>query len=782
MKADAEHHWQQLVAALADGVIIVNHDGIILYINDQAAQLFGRTPTELVNENFLYPMSSNDAQEIEIMQPGGKVIIAEMNVKLGAWFNDSAWIISIRNITSKKRKAEQLELAAKVFNAAQEGIMVTNKQGILIATNKALSDMTGYSEEELLNHSPSILKSKRHSRQFFREMWTSIMQTGYWIGEIWQRHKSGKEFPALLSISTLKNQDEEIINYIGFCHDLILQKKQKEQITHLKYYDSVTNLPNQYFLSKNLESMMQCVDRSNSNLIIIYIAINGTKKLNNLSIRAHNRLIMLISKRLISFFNEQAFLARISYHEFIAVLEKSKNAISVLPTIKSLIHELSNPLSIGKENLAVSSNIGITTFPQEHILYSEELIRQAHLAGYEAKLIGDNEYKFFDHSMELQEIQFNRQVQEIRSAIKNNQLRLFFQPKVNMATGKILGVEALIRLDHPQKGILCPAEFLSDITNHSISAEIGEWVLEHAFLQLEQWMALNLNLPISINISPYHLQQINFLNQLKHILANHPTIPPHLIELELLESEALQDGNIVKKVINECKKIGILFALDDFGTGYSSLAYLKELPATRVKLDQSFVRDITQKPENIAILKACISMCHSLKREVIAEGVETVGLGKLLLYLGCSNAQGYAVAKPMPADHVLEWINNWSAIPEWELAKNHKKEGLRLINAIMAHSAKIESVKQFLSLNDTPLTEVKILSCPLDKWLKNRMSLNADNHEIKRLHDLHKKIYNQLKELTESGYQAQKSEGLKKVARLELLSSKLLNQLLLLEL
>jgi len=466
------------------------------------------------------------------------------------------------------------------------------------------------------------------------------------------------------------------------------------------------------------------------------------------------------------------------------VFKQIPNVMNIIPVIHNLIKELAEPYDIMSHKITPCNNIGLTSYPQGQILRPEELIRQSHLAAYEAKFAGENQYKFFDSPMELQKIKQNQLIEDIRIAMTNNQLMVYYQPKVNMKTGVILGAEALLRLNHPEKGILSPDSFLPSISNHPVFTEIGEWVLHQALNDLEKSLIAHHVFPISINISPYHLQQEHFLSNLKDILIEHPKVRSNLIELEILETEVLTNISGIKKLINECKKIGVLFALDDFGTGYSSLTYLKELPASKVKLDQSFVRDIINKPENIPILKACIQMCKLLKREVIAEGVENIEIGKLLLYLGCTHAQGYKISKPMSIEECCQWSKQWSSFPEWNISTEGQKEGRLLVNAIMGHFARIDLLKNFLILNDSSSIMEILKKCPLDIWLNRQRHILADKNKIKlmQLYEMHAVIYSVTQEIFKLQQEGKKTLAYKRMEQLESLNSDLLHQLLCLNL
>lgn len=783
----SEKKWQLLIAALADGVIVIHQDGTILYVNEPAANLFGRSSKELIGQNFMYPLASNELQEIDIIKPNGQVLTVEMNVKEGAWADQSAWILSLRDVTEKKHKIEQLEIASHVFKHAHEGIMVTDVNSILVEVNQSFLDMTGYTRTELIGKNPKVIKSDQHNEQFYELMHKSIKDFGYWKGEIWGKHKNGNFFPVFLTVTAVKNMDNQVINYIGFCYDMELLKKQEDLIKHMKLFDPLTNLPNQYNLSDTLADLMTKTREGDLNLIIAYISIDGIHSEQNRKIltdKDKDLLIVLIADRLSHVLKKDIFLARISHSDFVAIFKTTNTILTVNPIIQKLSIELALPYEVCAKTVSLSSNIGVTSYPQDLILYPEELIRQSHLAAYEAKYANENQYKLFDRPMELQKIKQTHQINEIKNAITRNQLLVFYQPKINMQTGEIIGAEALLRFQHPQRGLLSPAQFLPNTTNHSIFIDIGEWVLEHVLQQLEQWEHLKMSIPISINISPYHLQQENFLSRLFEIMAKHPKVSSHLIELEILETELVQNSAHVKKIIQECKKRGVLFALDDFGTGYSSLTYLKELPASWIKLDQTFVRDSVSKPENISILEACIQMCKLLNRKVIAEGVETIQHGKLLLYLGCVNAQGYAISRPISAENFRQWIDQWISSSEWTIDAAKLKEGRQLIKSIIEYHSKMDMIKQSLVTGEVISSNLLLKNTALVRWIerekKSVRNSIADIERIDQLISLQKDLGYEIEQILRFPRFDFKKLALNHMEQLEIISSELLNQLLLL--
>jgi EAL domain-containing protein (putative c-di-GMP-specific phosphodiesterase class I) len=330
-----------------------------------------------------------------------------------------------------------------------------------------------------------------------------------------------------------------------------------------------------------------------------------------------------------------------------------------------LLAAAAQPVLSGDFILQVSASLGVTFYPQEQDIDPDQLLRQADQAMYQAKLAGKNRYQIFDAELDRDLRGHHESLERIRLALMQGELVLHYQPKVNMRTGKVIGSEALIRWQHPEKGLLTPAMFLPLIENHSLAVDVGEWVIDTALTQMERWHEVGLDQPVSVNIGARQLQQSNFVQRLHAILAKHPHIQPASLELEVLETSALADIAQVSKVIQDCALIGVRFALDDFGTGYSSLTYLKRLPVALLKIDQSFVHDMLEDPDDLAILEGVIGLAAAFKREVIAEGVETVAHGNLLMQLGCDKAQGYGIARPMPAHEMPAWAVAWQPPMSW---------------------------------------------------------------------------------------------------------------------
>jgi predicted signal transduction protein with EAL and GGDEF domain len=357
-------------------------------------------------------------------------------------------------------------------------------------------------------------------------------------------------------------------------------------------------------------------------------------------------------------------LARIGGDEFVAVLVDLEHGDDCVPVLTRMLEAASDPVTVGSTTVQVSASMGATLYPQDGS-DADLLMRHADQAMYAAKHSGKNRYHLFDVVQDAA-IQTQREsLERIRRALAQREFVLHYQPKVNIRTGQAVGAEALIRWQHPERGLLMPAEFLHDIENDPISIDVGEWVLNTALTQLGAWQSAGLSLPVSVNLGARQLQQPGFVARLQELLAAHPDVQPSYLELELLETSALEDIEQVSEVMRTCRHLGVRFALDDFGTGYSSLTHLRRLPAEMLKIDQSFVRDMLTSPDDLAIVQGVIGLAAAFHRDVIAEGVESQAHGALLLSLGCELAQGYGIARPMPAPLFQGWISRWHADRAW---------------------------------------------------------------------------------------------------------------------
>ncbi|PKI27505.1 hypothetical protein CXF83_12735 [Shewanella sp. Choline-02u-19] len=584
------------------------------------------------------------------------------------WTNDGK---SVRmsgtheDITKSKQTEEELKLAASVFTYAREGIAITDTTGVIINANEAFSAITGYPRDEVIGQNPRILQSGRHLPEFYKEMWDTLQEKEHWTGEIWNKRKNGEVYPLILTISAVLDDTGIVQNYVALFNDITAIKEHQGQLERIAHYDMLTHLPNRTLLADRLTQSMSHSQRQHSLLAVAFLDLDGFKDVNDTY--GHvvgDELLIVVSSRMREALRDVDTLARIGGDEFVAVMENIATVEDCEPMLERLLQAASEPVVIGGVRLEVSASIGVTIYPQDGV-DADQLMRHADQAMYVAKQEGKNRYRLFDSAHNAAMITQHEKLDCIRKALNKNEFVLYYQPKVNMKTGKMIGAEALIRWQCPERGLVPPNDFLPVIENHILSIEVGEWVISTALRQIEAWQALGLDIPVSVNINALQLQSEGFATRLAELLAEFPGVAPSSLELEVLETSAIADVLQVSETMLACIELGVNFALDDFGTGYSSLSHLRRLPASLIKIDQTFVGDMLIDPDDLAIVESVVVLSKSFKREVIAEGVETIAHGIALLKLGCELAQGYGIARPMIAKDIPEWAAHWQPDDTW---------------------------------------------------------------------------------------------------------------------
>jgi diguanylate cyclase (GGDEF)-like protein/PAS domain S-box-containing protein len=565
------------------------------------------------------------------------------------------------DVTQRKQAEAGLQLAASVFTEANEGIMITDAQGRIVDVNEAFSRLTGYSRDEAIGSSPRLLKSGRQTADYYAAMWRSLTEEGHWYGELWNRRKDGSVFAEKLTISAVRDAAGRTQNYVALFTDITAMKEYQHQLEHMAHYDILTNLPNRVLLADRLQQGIAQSERRGDIVAVGYLDLDGFKEINDKY--GHNvgdELLVAVATHVKAVLRKGDTLARIGGDEFVAVLPDLERPEDCHSMIGRLLAAANTPVAINDTSLQVSASIGVSLYPQDPSS-PDLLVRHADQAMYSAKQAGRNCYRVFDVERDTVVKTQAEGLRRIRMALDAREFVLHFQPKVNMKTGTVIGAEALIRWQHPERGLLSPAEFLPVIEGDPINVELGEWVLDTALTEVSEWRKAGLDIPVSVNVAARQLQHSDFVSSLRNLLAAHPDVPPSYLELEILETSALADIGVVTKLMRTCQEMGVRFALDDFGTGYSSLTYLRRLPAELVKIDQTFVGDMLESSDDLAIVDGVVGLAQAFGREVIAEGVETAAHGELLLKLGCELGQGYGIARPMPAADLLAWVTNWQA-------------------------------------------------------------------------------------------------------------------------
>ena len=584
--------------------------------------------------------------------------------------DDDIWMIETEArlaafAIEKDKDRARLELAASVFTHAREGILITDAQANIVDVNETFTLITGYSRSDVIGQNPSILQSGRHGAAFFNQLWSDLKTNGFWSGEIWNRRKNGEIFAEMQTISTVRDRTGKPINYVSLFTDITQLKEHQQQLEYSAHYDALTRLPNRLLLADRLKQALARCHRMSSSLAVLYIDLDGFKSVNdNHGHEVGDQLLITVASRWSDALREGDTLARIGGDEFIVILVDLEHTNDYEYILQRLLQAAAEPVNVDQQMLRVSASIGVTIYPQDGP-DADQLMRHADQAMYLAKQAGKNCFHLFDVAKDVAVKIHRESIEHIRKGMDKKEFLLYYQPKVNMRTGEVIGVEALIRWEHPERGLLLPSAFLPIIEDHVLSIELGDWVINEALAQMSAWRAAKLTLSVSVNVGALQLQQGNFVTRLAQQLAAHPDVPPTTLELEILETSALEDINDIAELMRQCRQLGVHFAVDDFGTGYSSLTYLKRLPAELLKIDQSFVRDMLDDPDDLAIVKGVIGLARAFHRNVIAEGVETIAHGQLLLAQNCELGQGFGIARPMPAKVIPEWVATWVPDKAW---------------------------------------------------------------------------------------------------------------------
>jgi len=545
-------------------------------------------------------------------------------------------------------------------------VLIIDKSAHIEYANPKVYEVTQYSKQELENANANIFKSPEINKGAVTEFWDHVNNGHEWQGEMQLRKKNGEVMWVLMSVSPIFDDAHEITHFVSVFEDVSQLKEAHLRMEELAYVDSLTGLANRMLFRDRLEQALKALMRTGSSAALLYLDLDEFKPVNDtFGHEAGDKVLIEVSQRLKGLIREQDTASRLGGDEF-ALLLGDLHSITQCEQMMVRIHQaLAQPYLINGKPIIIAASSGVTIYPTDNAT-PDTLIRHADLAMYQAKLAGRNRYHLFDSSNDLVVIKQHETRNEIELAFSKSEFCLYYQPKVNMLTGKAYGAEALIRWNHPEKGLVPPLDFLPSIEATPLEIKVGNWVIEQALKQLDNWRVEGINLTVSVNISSLHLQWQGFYQQVEQALARYPQILSDQLQLEILESSILSDVNMISEIIKNCrKKLGISIALDDFGTGYSSLTHLRRIPADTIKIDQSFIRDMLVDESDYAIVEGIIMLANTFGRDVIAEGVETKEHGLKLISLGCIHAQGYGIARPMPANNLLPWLKKYRPFAEW---------------------------------------------------------------------------------------------------------------------
>lgn len=551
-----------------------------------------------------------------------------------------------------KAANEDLRIAATAFES-QEGMFITDANSVILRINQAFTDITGYTSEETLGQTPSLLQSDRHDAAFYAAMHESLREHDTWQGEIWNRRKDGAVFPEWLTISSVKDEQGQLTHYVATLTDISERKEAEEQIQLLAFYDPLTKLPNRRLLLDRLQQALASSARTQHTGAMLFIDLDNFKMLNDtLGHDKGDLLLQQVAQRLTSCVRQGDSIARLGGDEFVLVLEDlEKNPTDAATQVKTVAEKILSVLNqsyeLADHTYHNTASIGITLF-SDHLSTADELMQHADLAMYEAKKAGRNTLRFFDPHMQAAISTRSRLEKDLRDGLQQQQFLLLYQPQVD-AEGVITGAEALVRWQHPQRGMVSPATFIPLTEETGLILPLGLWVLETACEQLAQWALRpeTAHLTVAVNVSAVQFRHADFVQQVQEVLTR-TCINPFKLKLELTESMLVNNVEDIIEKMTALKTLGVYFSLDDFGTGYSSLAYLKRLPLDQLKIDQSFVRDLLTNPNDAAIAHTVVTLARSMHLSVIAEGVETEAQRDCLKKQGCLAYQGYLFGRPLP--------------------------------------------------------------------------------------------------------------------------------------
>ena len=666
--SETEEKYRLLVEESLNGTYIVE-EGKWTYVNPKFAAIFGYSTEELVSqpiEKVIYKDDidlvrynlnqrlNGDIRGIQYKFRGvkkdGTLITVEVLGNRYKNADKTAIFGTLVDITEANKATEKLRMASKVFENTIEGVAVTDRDGEIQWVNPAFTVITGYNSDEAIGKNPRILRSEKHNTEFYEEMWRSLIEVGQWQGEIWNRRKNGETYPEWLTISAIKDEDGKTAQYVSVFNDISERVKREEHIKYQAYHDALTKLPNRYLLYDRLKMMISHANRNKEKLAVMLLDLDRFKRINDtMGHPAGDLLLQEVATRLKDSLRDGDTVSRLGGDEFCIILEDIKSIENVLKVSQKIFKAFSKPFVLRNHELYVTTSIGVSIFPNDGDDV-ETLIKNADTAMYEAKAQGRNNVRLYTASMNDEALERLAIENEIIKGLEKNEFVVYYQPQLNLSTGRITGAEALVRWQHPELGFLLPGKFISIAEETGLIELLGNWVLNTSCFQNQLWQDNGFSpISISVNLSAIQFQQQALIKSLNNTLKKSGLLPKYL-DLEITESSAIQDPEFAITMLKELKKSGIQLSMDDFGTGYSSLALLNRLPIDRLKIDRSFISNIVNDNEKQAIVAAIIAMAKSLRLKVVAEGVETKEQMAYLKSLNCDEIQGYFISPPVKAE------------------------------------------------------------------------------------------------------------------------------------
>ncbi len=685
---EREEMYRTLVNQAADAIVLIDsetlgfaefnavaHEGLGYTREEFAAltlpDLQAKWTSEQVRQRITQNMAKGGSDQLEVAhrRKDGSVRLTQVSSRPVSIHGRGYMLAIWSDITARKQAEEQIKLAASVFHDANEGILITDAEGVVLKINQAFTAVTGYQRDEIVGKTPRVLKSVRHNREFYTRLWQQLLQTDHWSGELWNLRKNGEEYAEQLSISAVKDETGQTTHYVGIFTDITEHKRQREQIERLAYYDELTRLPNRVLLADRMKQAIARADRMNKMVAVCYLDLDGFKPINDrYGHKAGDSVLTEISGRLQEVTRLEDTVARLGGDEFVLLLTDLSSEQESEPVLARALEMVTEQCELPDgTKVSVSASVGVTFYPTDHN-DSDVLLRHADQAMYQAKQLGRNRMHYFDPQYDLQTKQLRELKARVHDGLAKGDFMLYWQPKVELVHGHVVGAEALLRWRQEDQSILLPGAFLPQLEHDDLIVDLGDFVIREGVATLVRWHELGLELSASLNVAARQMLSPDFMRKLRETLDGRADIAAHL-ELEILETAALEDLDKVKRLINECRALGVSMALDDFGTGYSSMTYFRRLPVDTVKIDQSFVRDMLDNTDDLAIVQGVLGLTKAFGKTAVAEGVELKEHLAVLQSMGCHIAQGYAIGRPMPEQEFLRWLENFK--PDMAWAQRH---------------------------------------------------------------------------------------------------------------
>ncbi|QSI75933.1 EAL domain-containing protein [Niveibacterium microcysteis] len=692
---ESEARMRTIISSLDEGIVMRNAAGDVEVCNEAVAKIYGMTLAEfyrfrLDSGQIEFVFADGSQRAAETLPPmlalAGDEPVADMIAFRNQdgeirtlWTKSTplhreddprpyAVVTTVTDMTQRLQGEAELRLAASVFENSVEAIVVAGADRNIVRVNPAFSTVTGFEVRDVIGHSLPDVTGSRHETGFFEGVWRSIERDGFWQGEVWNTRKNGKAFPAWLSISSVRDHDGLISNYVAVFSDITERKANEARIAYLAHHDPLTGLPNRALMQDRLSQSLARAHRERTMVGLLFLDLDRFKMINDsLGHHAGDRLLQQVAERVRTCVRDSDTICRQGGDEFIIVLNDMPNTRAPARVAEKILGSLAEPFDVDTHRIGTSFSIGIAVYPNDG-RDPESLMKNADTAMYHAKESGRNTFRFFTEAMNANALERLQLENALRQAVERNELTLYYQPQVSLKDGMVVGAEALLRWQHPQRGFISPARFIPIAEESGLIVPIGRWVLREACRQARAWEKQGLPpIMMAVNMSALQFRRDNVVAMVREVLEE-TGHEPDRVELELTESLLMENAGEVLSTIQQLKGLGVRLSIDDFGTGYSSLSYLKRFAVDRLKIDQSFVRDVPIDSDDAAIVRAIIQLGEALKLDVIAEGAETIAQVEFLRREGCSEAQGYYWCPPVPPGVFQSMLHRGIITPEADRA------------------------------------------------------------------------------------------------------------------